>query len=48
MKHDFYNFQNALNQYLLELYYACVEDNCDWIITSTRVTENHFLLKLIW
>jgi hypothetical protein len=45
MKHDFSNFQNALNQYLSELHYACVEDNCNGIITSTRLIENHLFIE---
>jgi hypothetical protein len=45
MKHDFSNFQNALKQYLSELQFACVEDNCDGIITSTRVIENHLFIE---
>jgi hypothetical protein len=45
MKYDFSNFQNALNQYLTELHYACIEDNCDGIITFTRVNENHLFIE---
>jgi hypothetical protein len=45
MKHDFSNFQNALNQYLSELHYTPVENNCDGIITSTRVIENHLFIE---
>jgi hypothetical protein len=44
MKHDFSNFQNALNPYLSELHYICVEYNCNGIIISARVIENHLFI----
>jgi hypothetical protein len=47
MKHYFFNFQNILNQYISELPYIRIEDNCDGIIKSTRVIEIHLFIETV-